>query len=86
MRYTKGALKGNKYMLIVYCGGYGVVDKEHHYILNSDYQFLYPIDTILKGLSKLAAIVGLFDFIRQPIEIFPLDAFTEVEEEKNNDE
>ena len=84
-RFSKAALKGQKTLLFVYCGGYGVVDKQHYYCLNSDYQFLVPVDTEFKKLSKCASIVGLYDFIRQPIDIFPVDAFAECEDDKNDD-
>ena len=72
--------------MFVYCGGYGLVDKEAYYCLNSDYQFLYPIETSLKGLANHAAIIGFYDLQRQPINIFPPDAFAEKEEEKNDDD
>lgn len=28
--------KGGRTLLFVYCGGYGVVDNEHYYLLNDD--------------------------------------------------
>ena len=44
--------KGGRTLLFVYCGGYGVVDSEHYYLLNDDQKFVYSIESTLKILSK----------------------------------
>ena len=63
-RFQRNSAKGARSLLFVYCGGYGVVDKEHHFILNDDYRFVYAMESFLKSLSKFATIVAFYDFVR----------------------
>ena len=69
-RFRRETGKGGRPLLFIYCGGYGIVDTEHYYLLNDDYRFIYSIETFLRSLSKFAVIVSFYDLVRQPIGTF----------------
>ena len=69
-RFRRETGKGGRPLLFIYCGGYGIVDTEHYYLVNDDYRFVYSIETFLKTLSKFAVVVGFYDFVHQPLGIF----------------